>query len=439
MNQDMKHSAHRVSLEQLMVFLDGELPGEETTLVAEHLSECVQCQMNAVEFSEASAKMQAWRVEAAPEAMEMGPRLSAALDEVTASRDGAAPKPDHGFGRALLALVTLQWIGPVWVRGLAFGLGSVVVLMVALVSTSQVQRAPQYARVSAQMAAPASIGQDELMAPGQSRSRLIAPPQERASGDVVSSGFATKVQEPSDSVLPQPVEVASPRMLVRTAQLVVTTKRFEQSRAQMDLVLAKYQGYVGRLNVTSPPDAGRVLSASLRIPADRMDAAMAELKKLGRVDAESVNADEITQQYVDLSARLINSRKTEQRLNELMLARTGKPSDLVEVERYRSQTREEIERMEAEKKSLEGQVRFSAIQLTVNEEYKAQLPNGRSSSDNKLWNAAIAGYTGLVETTVGIATFVLIAGPTILLWCVLLGVPAYFAWRKWLRGRPKLG
>ncbi len=442
MNQDMKHSAHRVSLEQLMVYLDGELLPEETTPVAEHLSECVQCQMRAVEFSEASAKLQGWRVAAqAPEAREMGPTLAKALDEFVASHEAAAPKPDRGFGRSLIALVTLQWIKPLWVRGLALGTGSVALLLVLLFSNLRPHqlRMAQYQRYSAEMASPAPMLSDELIRPGQDRSMLVAPPRERATAGDASQNVAVKSQEPSDSALLSTAEITSPRMLVRTAQLVVTTKQFDHTREQMDLVLARYQGYVGHLNVTTPPDAGRVLAVALRIPADRMDAAMADLKKLGRVDAETVNAEEITQQYVDLSARLTNSRKTEQRLNELMLARTGKLSDLVEVERYRSQTREEIERMEAEKKSLEGQVRFSAIQLTVNEDYKAQLIVGRSSSDNKLWNAAVAGYARLVETILDISTFILVAGPTILLWCVLLGVPLYFAWRKWLRGRPKLG
>ena len=224
-------------------------------------------------------------------------------------------------------------------------------------------------------------------------------------------------------------------MLVRTGRLALTTKEFDKARDDVNLTLVRYQGYFGVLRVTAPPGAGRVLEATLRIPSDRLDAALADLKKLGHVDSESMSGDEVSQQYVDLVARLTNARKTEERLNDLILTRTGKISDVLEVERYRSETREGIERMEAEKKNLDNQVQFSTLQLTIKEEYKAQLRGTSSSSRNQLWNAAVRGYNRLVYSILAVSTLALVDGPTLLLWCAVLGIPAYWMRKHWLRNK----
>lgn len=429
-----------------MVYLDGELPPEEMASVASHLEECVHCQMLAVEFSEASAKMLAWRVDA-PQ-IPMAPRLTEALK---ASPAVAKPAVQPTFGRALLKLVTLQWIQPVLMRRLAFGFAAVAAVAVFAVFPRLVlhrqliapaERAEIALRAQAQMAADrrsseraTSLEQPPAMYDRLAPTELGAPYQ---ASPTSSTSVVAEPEAPTTAGRPTPPAQpeATSRMLIRTGRLVLTTKQFDQARDEMNLALVRYQGYIGVLRVNAAPGAGRVLDATLRIPSDRLDAALADLKKMGHVDSESMSGDEVSQQYVDLVARLTNARKTEQRLNDLILTRTGKISDVLEVERYRSETRSDIERMEAEKKNLENQVQFSSLQLTINEEYKAQLPGAPSSSGNQLWNAAVRGYTRLVNSILAVSTLLLVDGPSLLLWCGVLGIPIYWARKHWLRSKP---
>src|SRR5207244_6742889 len=120
-------------------------------------------------------------------------------------------------------------------------------------------------------------------------------------------------------------------------------------------------------------DAGRSIDAVLRLPADQLDSALAELKKMGRVESESQKGDDVTQQYVDLQARLTNARNTEQRLTDLLRRRTGKLSDVLEVEQEVARVRGEIEQMEAERKTMSNQISFATLSLNIAEDYKAQL------------------------------------------------------------------
>jgi len=236
-----------------------------------------------------------------------------------------------------------------------------------------------------------------------------------------------------DSVVPPP---GGP-MIVRTAGVTLTTRDFDQARAGLDDILRRHRGYVGELNVNTPAGVGRTLTATLRVPADQLDATLAELRKLGRVEAESQSGQEVTAQYVDLEARLLNGRNTERRLIDVLQQRTGKLADVLAVETELSRVRGEIESMESQGKSLAKQVDFATLNATVNEDYKAQLQVVPPSTSTQFRNAAVDGYRSMVDGIVGVAVFLFSYGPSLLLWCAVLFFPVRFFWRKFRRVNPE--
>jgi hypothetical protein len=172
----------------------------------------------------------------------------------------------------------------------------------------------------------------------------------------------------------------------------------------------------------------------LRVPPDKLEAALAELKKLGRVESESQGGAEMMRQYVYLEAGLTNARNTERRLTDLLRQRTGKLSDVLAVEKAIGEVRGQIDRMEGEKKVLENRVEFAPLTVQVTEEYKAEL-QARGSTLPRLRNAAVEGYRGVVDGVVSILLFLLSYGPGFLLWIALLFFPVRFAWKR-LRRNP---
>ncbi len=167
-----------------------------------------------------------------------------------------------------------------------------------------------------------------------------------------SAGDSRQARVAAKSGVIGAAEPATGPMILRTAQVTVVTQDLDKARAGMDKIVQKYSGYVGDLTASSPSDGPRKLTATLRVPAAQLDSALAELKTLGRVASESQSGQDVTAQYIDLEARLSNSRNTEQRLIELLRQRTGKLSDVLEVETELSRVREEIERMEGERRML---------------------------------------------------------------------------------------
>ncbi len=223
-------------------------------------------------------------------------------------------------------------------------------------------------------------------------------------------------------------------MIIRRASLAVLTKEFDAARASLENLVRAHQGYFGQLNVATPANAGRSLSATVRVPAAQLDPVLAELRKLGRVEAENQNADDVTGQYVDLTARLSNARETEKRLVEILRERTGKVSDVLEVEQQISSVRQQIEQMDAERKTMENQVQFASIELRITEEYKQSLDTPAPSLGTRLHNAAVDGFLGAADLVIGLLLFLLNAGPTIALLAAILAWPLWRA-ARWLRKR----
>jgi hypothetical protein len=122
-------------------------------------------------------------------------------------------------------------------------------------------------------------------------------------------------------------------------------------------------------------------------------------------------------------------------MRAILQQRTGKISDVLEVEEQIARVRGEIESMEAEQKALEHRVDFATVELQLSEEYKAQLNSTAISTSTRIHNSFVAGIRNASETLLGIVLFFGEDGPPLLIWLVILGLPAILVWRRYRRMR----
>ena len=416
----MSTNKHPVEQDELMAYLDGELSTDRATTALAHLEQCRECQALATDFRRVSQQLLIWEV-AGPDAR-IPANISAALEQ-----RGQEPETAHLSPPAVRNKILMRrWA---WAAGFA-----ILCVIVGLSFNRTTLRQPSaYLRQSAAVREPAIEADSDGPIRGEDKQKILGPP----SNSPLSGGSAGKLEQFAKLQNPPPVKFPSPSpagpMIVRTAGLTLTTKDFDRARVVLDDILKRHHGYIGELNVSTPADSGRSFNATLRVPADQLDATIGDLRKLGRVESESESGQEVTEQYVDLEARLAHARNTEQPLTDLLRSRTGKLSDVLAVETEISRVRGQIEPMEAERKSLASQVDFATINANVREDYKAQLQVVPVTTSSRLRNAAVEGYHSMAESIVGIVLFLFSFGPSLLLWCAILFVPARVVWRKILR------
>jgi negative regulator of sigma E activity len=421
----MNKIMHPIEPEELMAYLDGELTADRATATAAHLGECAECQSIVAGLQNVSQTLKTW--EAEPSKSDMPQAIAAAL-----AKNRPQPSCISPARRSWRGIFSRRWAMVAWAGGAA----GILVVVISTVRFIGGDATSAFSSVVSQIQNSGS-DRDHFTASLRTPAAPAATAAERKESDKPKILPYLQPDQQAEAWAPQNDRsalehnsIARGPMTIRTAQLSLITKEFDKARANLEAILKRHRGYVGELKAGGAAGSGRTLTATLRVPADQLDATLTEVKALGRVESESQSGQDVTSQYVDLQARLANARNTEQRLTDLLRNRTGKLSDVLEVEQELDRVRGEIEQMEAERKTMTNQVSFATLNATITEDYQAQLQVVPPSTSTRLSNAAVEGYRGMADGVVTLVLFLLSIGPSLLLWGAILFVPARLVWKK---------
>jgi hypothetical protein len=222
--------------------------------------------------------------------------------------------------------------------------------------------------------------------------------------------------------------------VIRTARISIEVGRdgFGAAFDAATLVAGKYGGYVQSSSMAGTEvRSGELL---LRVPADRFDDAMTDLRELGTVDGQAMSGEDVTAQFVDLEARLRAWQAQEAVLLDLMSQATSIEATIrVQSELQDVQVR--IEQIKGELRLLEDRTAFATIQVSLHE------PGGPIAAQRgddaarpslaEAWKRAIDGVLGVFYVVVG--------GLGYLVPISLLAVIAWVAYRRLARPRATPG
>jgi len=408
-----RNAQHAFDAEEVMAYLDGELEARRAAALAAHLVSCSECQEVAQGFRALSERMLSFEVEH-PSAG-MNETMLAALDSRNASKKAVPSGSEHDKLWNWRRMFAKPYV---WAFA---GLGLVVLLAIASIPNLFRARHERW------LAAERATG---LSAPLEDRQRFAAstylPP-----AATIQAQLAEPVPEPpppSGDELKAPENVGP--MIVETASLNILATNYGEASGAIEKLAAVHGGYVEKLDAKAQTGNAREVSAMLRIPTKQLDGFLADVRKLGHVEEETRSNEEVSDQYVDLQARLKSARATEQRLIKLLGTRTGKLQDVLEAERELARIRGEIESMQGQSAILVHRVNYATVQVDLSEEYRQVLGSGTVSTGTKIRNAAVEGFSNLEDGAVALVVFVFAAGPSLLFWLAIFLVPGWFAWKR---------
>jgi Domain of unknown function (DUF4349) len=250
---------------------------------------------------------------------------------------------------------------------------------------------------------------------------------EGAAGELGTTGDVA-LGDPVPEVGPQVVQTASVRLSVRRG-------RFGEVVDEARSIAGGFGGFV----VSSTASQGteqRLVRGTLvlRIPARSYADAMKSLAALGRVESRNESGQDVSQEYVDLRARVRQLQAVEAQLLEL-LDRADTVGAALAVQQQLSQVQLELEQARGRIQYLDDRVAFATISLAIHEAF---VPVAKTDDGGfgilEAWKKAAHGFLAVVGWTfVVIATAAPLLVLAVLLWFLARFAARRNIGRQWLR------
>lgn len=161
------------------------------------------------------------------------------------------------------------------------------------------------------------------------------------------------------------------RKLIKTVDLYVETETYDTLLVNLEKQIQELGGYIEyqyQYNGSSYSRYEEVRNTQLkiRIPVDRMDEFVGKVEEQSNVTNKEERVEDVTLKYVDLESRKTALTTEQERLLEL-LEKAESVEDIISIEQRLSQVRYELESMESQLRTLDNQIDYSTINLSIQE------------------------------------------------------------------------
>ncbi len=245
-----------------------------------------------------------------------------------------------------------------------------------------------------------------------------AAPGQAARVQAVGAADTVGFETPAPGTVPGMAAVSLNPMLVRTGRATVQVDSLEEGITRVRAIARRVGGIVGNTTISAGTDQARRAEMEMRIPSLNFDAAAAELSSIGTVQSVGVTAEDVGEEYTDVSARVVNARRMETRLLELLATRSGRLEEALSLEREVARVREEIERYEGRLRYLRTRASVSVLTLTLHE---GQSPLGAPPGERPIRDAFATAWRSFVDMLAGVIASLGVLIP--------LGLMSWLAWR----------
>lgn len=255
---------------------------------------------------------------------------------------------------------------------------------------------------------------------------------EKGSGSGSGSGNAPATAQVSlnQAEQTQTAPVVVERKIIRNADLTLEANAPEEAQTKITQIAEKKGGFVVETQSSASDvktSTRDTVSMTVRVPAAKFDEAMTEIRAAAsRVIAENVKGEDVTEEFIDIEARLKTQKALEAQFLEIM-KRSNTVEDALNVQTQIAQVRGEIEKIEGRKRFLESQASLSTLKITL------RTPTAFSANSAgffyQLKEAFSTGFDAALSFILVLVTMLIALLPFLL----LVVLPLYFVIRYFIR------
>jgi hypothetical protein len=229
----------------------------------------------------------------------------------------------------------------------------------------------------------------------------------------------------------QPGAEAVGRKIIRNAEITLEVENPRDVQSKVGAIAEGLGGFVVTSEIAQYSGSPRV-SITMRVPAERFAEAMEALRAAGsQVLGEKMTGQDVTEEYIDLQARIRTKQALEVQFLEIM-KQAKSVSDALQVQEQISEVRGEIERLEGRRRFLENQSSLSTIKVTLSSPTPVVTTTGPTFGTHirRAFGDAVDTASAIV---IGFIRFLGVMTPVV----VLIGIPGFlllrFLWRRMRR------
>jgi head-tail adaptor len=233
-------------------------------------------------------------------------------------------------------------------------------------------------------------------------------------------------------VTPHGNRAETSRRIIRTAELSVETDAPGVATSRLAALADAHAGFVvsSETGRSTEADGAETVSTTviLRVPVESFEDVLAAVRALGsRVSNEKVTGQDVTEEYVDLEARIRAQQALEEQYMAILREAKSIP-DVLAVQQKLGEVRTEIERAEGRRRLLESEASFSTITVHVARRIAGVEAGGPGfgRSVHEAWSDAITVGLAIVNGAIRLVGFLLPVS-------VLVVLPAALLLRTWRR------
>ncbi len=197
---------------------------------------------------------------------------------------------------------------------------------------------------------------------------------EAASTDEALVQTAVPAAENGLETLAATAVATTDRKIIYTSTIGLVVEDYQTFESELPKLVSKHGGFVASSETDRRYQNNQSGRWVVRVPVDQYSDFLSGVNALGFTESRSEDAQDVTEEYVDLEARIENKKRLESRILTMLEERTGKLSDILEIERELARVREEIESMEGRLRFLKDRTSLATITIDCREEKEYQPP-----------------------------------------------------------------
>lgn len=199
-----------------------------------------------------------------------------------------------------------------------------------------------------------------------------------------------------------PQGAARNRKIIYNAKVRLVVDDYQSFESQIVQLVSEHGGFVANSDTTRRYTDRQSGTWRVRVPVAQYTDFLTAVTSLGFAESRNEDAQDVSEEFVDIEARIRSKQELERRIIAMLEDRAGKLADVLEIEKELARVREDIERMEGRLRYLADRSSLATITIECREEQKyvpAEAPTF-ASRVTRSWSGSLSVLRALGEVLV---------------------------------------